>query len=113
MEAMDSFTLKENPNGSFTFTCLKCKSPCIIPNAEPTKITISNATRHITKHCWLNETKKKKLKAGLEQQTVSSYFCAIQKKVVGKSSEKSLNRFIPKNDDDHDFEIESGMRFFY
>ena len=62
-EAMVTFTLKENPNGSFTFNCLKCKSPYIIPNAEPTKISISNATRHITKHCWLNESNKKKSNA--------------------------------------------------
>lgn len=57
-EAMSTFTLKKNPNGSFTFTCLKCKSPCIISNAEPTKISISNAVRHETKYCRLNDDMK-------------------------------------------------------
>ena len=39
--AMSTFTFKENANGSFTFNCLKCKTPCVIPNAEPTKPTFS------------------------------------------------------------------------
>lgn len=102
-EAMVSFTLKENPNGSFTFNCLKCKSPCIIPNAEPTKISISNATRHITKHCWLNESKKKKSNTdSADQQTVSSYFSAVQKKVT-----KKPYIFVPCNTNAHDFTLES------
>ena len=59
--AMSTFTFKENDNGSFTFNCLKCNTPCIIPNAEPTKFSISNATRHITKKCWLNLKKETKV----------------------------------------------------
>lgn len=103
---MVTFTLKENPNGSFTFNCLKCKSPYIIPNAEPTKISISNATRHITKHCWLNESNKKKSNANsardsANQQTVSSYFSAVQKKGTKPYV------FVPCNTNDHDFTLES------
>ena len=90
--AMNTFNFKENANGSFTFNCLKCKTPCIIPNAEPTKISISNSTRHIINKCWLNENKKPKFDRPPKQSTVVSYFSTpIQKRI-----------FVPENSDDFD-----------
>ena len=92
--AMDTFNIKENANGSFTFNCLKCKTLCIIPNAEPTKISISNSTRHIINKCWLNESKKPKLDKPIpKQSTVMSYFSApVQRRI-----------FVPQNSEDFDF----------
>ena len=92
--AISTFTFKENANGSFTFNCLKCKTQYIIPNAEPTKISISNATRLIINKCWLNEKKKPKLdKLDSTQSTVPSYFIGpVQKRI-----------FVPRNSDSFDF----------
>ena len=89
-EAMGLFTIKENANKSFEFKCLKCNTPCIIPNGETSKISISNATRHITRNCWLNDKKKRKLDTDSNQSTVSSYF--IQRRV-----------FVPRSPEDCDF----------
>ena len=67
--AMDTFNFKENANGSFTFNCLKCNTPCIMQNRPK---YLSKIQLDIINKCWLNE--KKKLKSNPKQSTLVSYF---------------------------------------
>ena len=55
-QAMGTFTLAENPNGGFTWRCQdKSHLPQILQKSKETgKVTISNATRHLMKSCWMS-----------------------------------------------------------
>ena len=55
-QAMGTFTLTENPNGEFTWRCQdKSHLPQILQKSKETgKVTISNATRHLKKSCWMS-----------------------------------------------------------
>ena len=55
---MKTFTLTENPNGGFTWRCQnKSHAPQILQKSTNNgNVTISNATRHLKKTCWMNAT---------------------------------------------------------
>ena len=55
-QVMGTFTLTENPNGGFTWRCQdKSHLPQILQKSKETgKVTISNATRHLKKSCWMS-----------------------------------------------------------
>ena len=92
-DAMKSFTLKRNSNGSFAYKCIRCSITVTISNLGPTKTSISNGTRHMTRSCWLN-TKRAKI---MPQSQLTTFFAAKPSPKLGKDN--TVRTFVPDTED--------------
>ena len=110
-DAMNRFTLKKNPNSSYTFKCIHCDVICNIAYAG-TKTTISSATKHL-KLCWLSSNKKVKVKTN--QPLLCKFYNAkppSQLHVKGRTNDTDNYTYITDENDplghqDQDFSISS------
>ena len=51
------FLSSQVKNNSLQFNCNVCKSVVAVPQKESGQTVLSNVQRHMTKSCWLNDTK--------------------------------------------------------
>ena len=78
---------------SFAYKCIRCSITVTIPNLGPTKTSISNGTRHMTRSCWLN-TKNAKI---MPQSQLTTFFAAKPSPKLGKDN--TVRTFVSDAED--------------